>query len=93
MGRASAAAAASAASRGSAAAASAFVPLGQLATIEPVMGPPMIKSEMGSLTGWIYVDIDTSDVGGYVAAAKVAATPSSAIIPTHTAIDVLNFAA
>ena len=48
----------------------AFVPLGQLAKIEPVMGPPMIKSEMGSLTGWIYVDIDTSDVGGYVATAK-----------------------
>ncbi len=41
----------------------AFVPLGQLAKIETVMGPPMIKSEMGSLTGWVYVDIDTSDVG------------------------------
>jgi Cu(I)/Ag(I) efflux system membrane protein CusA/SilA len=52
------------------AAGGAFVPLGQLATIEPVMGPPMIKSEMGSLTGWIYVDIETSDVGGYVATAK-----------------------
>ena len=48
----------------------AFVPLGKLAKIEPVMGAPMIKSEMGSLTGWIYVDIDTSDVGGYVAVAK-----------------------
>ncbi|PSM31967.1 CusA/CzcA family heavy metal efflux RND transporter [Haliangium sp. UPWRP_2] len=50
--------------------AASFVPLGQLAHIETVMGPPMIKSEMGSLTGWIYVDIDTSDVGGYVSAAK-----------------------
>jgi Cu(I)/Ag(I) efflux system membrane protein CusA/SilA len=49
---------------------SAFVPLGQLARIEPVMGPPMIKSEMGQLNGWTYVDIDTDDVGGYVAAAK-----------------------
>ena len=49
---------------------SAFVPLGQLATIEPVMGPPMIKSEMGQLTGWIYVDTSTDDVGGYVDAAK-----------------------
>ena len=48
----------------------AFVPLGQLAKIEPVMGPPMIKSELGQLTGWIYVDIDSSDVGGYVAVAK-----------------------
>ncbi|WP_437287218.1 efflux RND transporter permease subunit [Sorangium sp. So ce406] len=50
----------------------AFVPLGQLARIETVMGPPMIKSEMGSLTGWIYIDTSTSDVGGYVEAAKVA---------------------
>jgi len=50
--------------------AASFVPLGQLARVETVMGPPMIKSEMGSLTGWIYVDIDTSDVGGYVSAAK-----------------------
>jgi Cu(I)/Ag(I) efflux system membrane protein CusA/SilA len=30
----------------------------------------MIKSEMGSLTGWTYVDIDTNDVGGYVDVAK-----------------------
>ena len=51
-------------------AASAFVRLGQLARIETVMGPPMIKSEMGQLTGWIYVDIATDDVGGYVDAAK-----------------------
>jgi Cu(I)/Ag(I) efflux system membrane protein CusA/SilA len=49
----------------------AFVPLGQLGRIETVMGPPMIKSELGSINGWVYVDIDTSDVGGYVDAAKV----------------------
>jgi Cu(I)/Ag(I) efflux system membrane protein CusA/SilA len=55
---------------GSPAAGAAFVPLGQLAKIEPVMGPPMIKSEMGQITGWTYVDIDSSDVGGYVKAAK-----------------------
>jgi Cu(I)/Ag(I) efflux system membrane protein CusA/SilA len=48
----------------------AFVPLGQLASIEAVMGPPMIKSELGSINGWVYVDIDTGDVGGYVDAAK-----------------------
>ena len=50
----------------------AFVPLGQLARIETVMGPPMIKSEMGQLTGWVYVDIDTENVGGYVGVAKAA---------------------
>ncbi len=48
----------------------AFVPLGQLARVETVMGPPMIKSEVGQLTGWIYVDLDGRDVGGYVADAK-----------------------
>ncbi|MBL8992909.1 MAG: efflux RND transporter permease subunit [Spirochaetia bacterium] len=50
--------------------ASAFVLLGQLASIETVMGPPMIKSEMGSITGWVYVDIETSDVGTWVSVAK-----------------------
>jgi Cu(I)/Ag(I) efflux system membrane protein CusA/SilA len=48
----------------------AFVPLGQLAKIETVMGPPMIKSELGSINGWVYIDIETSDIGGYVDAAK-----------------------
>jgi Cu(I)/Ag(I) efflux system membrane protein CusA/SilA len=48
-----------------------FVTLGQLARIETVMGPPMIKSEMGQLTGWVYVDVDTSDIGGWVDRAKV----------------------
>ncbi len=56
----------------SGAAAPAYMPLGKLARIEPVMGPPMIKSEMGSLTGWIYVDIEGRDVGGYVDDAKAA---------------------
>jgi Cu(I)/Ag(I) efflux system membrane protein CusA/SilA len=53
-----------------ASAGAAFVPLGQLAKIQPVMGPPMIKSEMGQITGWTYVDIDSTDVGGYVTQAK-----------------------
>jgi copper/silver efflux system protein len=50
----------------------AFVPLGQLARIDTVMGPPMIKSEMGHLTGWVYVDVESSDLGGYVERAKAA---------------------
>ncbi|MFO0661481.1 MAG: efflux RND transporter permease subunit [Polyangiaceae bacterium] len=32
----------------------------------------MIKSEMGSLNGWVYVDIEGRDVGGYVSEAKLA---------------------
>ena len=50
----------------------AYVPLGSLAKIETVMGAPMIKSEMGSLNGWVYVDIEGRDVGGYVSDAKAA---------------------
>lgn len=46
------------------------VPLGLLGTIEAVKGPPMIKNEMGSLTGWVYVDVEGRDIGGYVNEAK-----------------------
>ncbi len=46
------------------------VPLGLLGKIEAVMGAPMIKNEMGSLSGWVYVDTSRSDIGGYVYDAK-----------------------
>jgi Cu(I)/Ag(I) efflux system membrane protein CusA/SilA len=61
----------------------AFVPLGQVARIEPVMGPPMIKSEMGSLTGWVYVDIEDRDVGSYVSAAKQAVASALDLPPGY----------
>jgi copper/silver efflux system protein len=62
----------------------AFVPLGQLAKIDTVMGPPMIKSEMGQLTGWIYVDIAGRDVGGYVDDAKAAVAREVQLPPGYT---------
>jgi copper/silver efflux system protein len=65
-------------------AAAAFVPLGQLASIETVMGPPMIKSEMGSLTGWVYVDIEGRDVGGYVDEAKAAVSREVKLGPGYS---------
>ena len=65
-----------AAASGSNAVKRAYVPLGQLAAIETVMGAPMIKSEMGQLTGWTYVDIEGRDVGGYVNDAKAAVASS-----------------
>lgn len=61
---------------GSAEARAAFVPLGQLAKIETVLGPPMIKSELGQLTGWVYVDLQDRDVGSYVDDAKAAVARS-----------------
>ncbi len=48
------------------------VPLSQLGRFETVMGPPMIKSEAGSPVGWVYVDVEGRDIGGYVEDAKAA---------------------
>jgi copper/silver efflux system protein len=47
------------------------VPLAELAKVELVEGPPMIKEEAGLLVGYVYVDIDEErDIGGYVNEAK-----------------------
>nr|WP_132976198.1 efflux RND transporter permease subunit [Thiobaca trueperi] len=46
------------------------IPLGQIATVEIVDGPPMLRSENARLNGWVYVDIRDVDVGRYVAAAQ-----------------------
>ena len=61
----------------------AFVPLGRLAKVETVLGPPMIKSEMGSLAGWIYVDLAGRDVGGYVRDAKRAVAANVKLPPGY----------
>lgn len=42
------------------------VPLEQLADIRIVNGPPMIKTENGRKTVWVYVDTRESDIGGFV---------------------------
>jgi Cu(I)/Ag(I) efflux system membrane protein CusA/SilA len=45
------------------------VPLSQLATVETVTGPSMIRNEDGLLTGYVYVDLADRDPVGYVEAA------------------------
>jgi Cu(I)/Ag(I) efflux system membrane protein CusA/SilA len=49
-----------------------YIPLGQVADVRIVSGPPMIRDEGGLLTGYVYVDIDQAqrDLGGYVDEAK-----------------------
>ena len=47
-----------------------LVPLAQLADIEIVSGPSMLRNENGFLTGYVYVDITGRDIGGFVAEAK-----------------------
>ncbi|MEG0822416.1 MAG: efflux RND transporter permease subunit [Burkholderiaceae bacterium] len=48
------------------------VPLSQLATVKIADGPPMLRSENGRLSGWVYVDIRGRDLSHVVADAKAA---------------------
>jgi len=48
------------------------IPIGQLADIRYVVGPPGIKSENAKPNAWVYVDIRNIDVGSYVEAARQA---------------------
>ncbi|HCS29351.1 MAG TPA: CusA/CzcA family heavy metal efflux RND transporter [Spongiibacteraceae bacterium] len=46
------------------------IPLAMVAEINYQRGPPVIKSEDARPNAWIYVDISTTDIGGFVAKAK-----------------------
>jgi Cu(I)/Ag(I) efflux system membrane protein CusA/SilA len=46
------------------------VPMSELADIELVNGPAMIRDENGMLSAYVYVDITGRDIGGYVDEAK-----------------------
>lgn len=48
----------------------AHIPLSELASIAFTEGPPMIRSENARLTGWVFIDIDQRDLGGYVSEAR-----------------------
>jgi Cu(I)/Ag(I) efflux system membrane protein CusA/SilA len=48
----------------------AHIPMSQIADIHVVQGPSMIRDENGLLTGYVYVDIEGRDIGGYVKEAK-----------------------
>ena len=59
------------------------VPLGEVAELKIVTGPPMIRDEGGLLTGYVYVDVEPSkrDIGGYVEDAK-RAVARELVLPT-----------
>lgn len=46
------------------------IPIGQIAEIKTVPGPPSIRDENGSLAGFVFVDIKERDIGSYVKEAK-----------------------
>jgi Cu(I)/Ag(I) efflux system membrane protein CusA/SilA len=45
------------------------VPISMLADIKYKTGPPSVRSENGKLVGFVFVDVTTSDIDGYVRAA------------------------
>jgi len=59
------------------------IPMEEIAAVELVQGPSMIRDENGLLAGYVYVDFDTSkiDVGSYVDEAKKAVA-SGVTLPT-----------
>jgi Cu(I)/Ag(I) efflux system membrane protein CusA/SilA len=46
------------------------IPLGQLADIRLTRGAALIKSENARPNAWVYVDLKTSDIGGFVEEAR-----------------------
>jgi Cu(I)/Ag(I) efflux system membrane protein CusA/SilA len=59
------------------------VPLGELAHLKFVKGPPVIKSEGARPTGWIYVDVSASDIGGYVRSAQAVVAKEIKVPPGY----------
>ena len=57
------------------------IPLRQVAAIRTVSGPSMIRNENGLVAGYVYVDIDTDDVGGYVEHARAAVAAQLPALP------------
>jgi len=47
------------------------IPLKEVGTIERLTGPGMIRTENGLLAGYVFVDVNVSDLGGYVDQAKL----------------------
>src|SRR5437879_1674445 len=60
------------------------VPIELLADISYKTGPPSIRSENGQLVGFVFVDITTSNINGYVRAASQRIAESAHLPPGYT---------
>lgn len=49
-----------------------MIPLGQVASVKTIKGPPSVRTENALLSAYIFVDIRNRDIGGYVAEAQKA---------------------
>ncbi|MDX1656711.1 MAG: efflux RND transporter permease subunit, partial [Candidatus Competibacteraceae bacterium] len=62
----------------------AHIPLGEVARVAVIDGPPMLKSENARLNGWTYVDIQGRDLGSYVAEAQQAVAAGVQLPPGYS---------
>jgi len=60
------------------------IPLGQIAKIEVSKGPMAIKTEGAFPTAWVFVDVDTEDLGGYVRSAQNMVNAMVSLPPGYT---------
>jgi Cu(I)/Ag(I) efflux system membrane protein CusA/SilA len=64
--------------------AGAQIPIGEVAKISFSRGPSMIRDEDGALTGYVYIDLNTKDYGGFVASANNLFRQKVALSPGYT---------
>jgi Cu(I)/Ag(I) efflux system membrane protein CusA/SilA len=64
--------------------AGAQIPIGEVAKISFSRGPAMIRDEDGALTGYVYIDLNTKDYGGFVQHAESALRQKLALPPGYT---------
>jgi len=60
------------------------IPLGQIATVQLAKGPMAVKTEGAFPTAWVFVDVDATDLGGYVRAAQQMVDAMVALPPGYT---------
>src|ERR1700732_562374 len=60
------------------------IPISDVAKISFSRGPSMIRDEDGALTGYVYIDLNTKDYGGFVASANNLFRQKSALPPGYT---------
>jgi Cu(I)/Ag(I) efflux system membrane protein CusA/SilA len=60
------------------------IPLGQIASMEIASGPMSIKTEGAFPTAWVFVDVETDDLGGYVQEAREMVEAMVSLPPGYT---------
>jgi Cu(I)/Ag(I) efflux system membrane protein CusA/SilA len=60
------------------------IPIAEVAKISFSRGPSMIRDEDGALTGYVYIDLNTKDYGGFVTSANNLFHQKLALPPAYT---------